>query len=97
MIAAGRLDRVTVSPLDMYVTEARKIATGAGERILIVRDAVASWSISKYVDGAARKAATLLSTPNEALPWTVVGVAGDIRARVRTWADAVALVGAVAV
>lgn len=86
-----------MSPVDMYVTEARKIATEAGERVLIVRDAVASWSISRYVDGAAKKVATLLSTPNETLPWTVVGVAGEIRARVRTWADAMALVGAVAV
>jgi hypothetical protein len=88
---------VTVNPLDMYVREARKMATGAGERVLIVRDAVAAWSISKYVDGVAKQVGTLLSTPNETLPWTVVGVAGEIRARVRTWADAVALVGAAAV
>jgi hypothetical protein len=88
---------VTVNPLDMYVREARKIATDAGQRVLIVRDAVASWSLSRYVDGVAQRAAVLLSTPNDPLPWTVVGLAGDIRARVRTWADAVALVGAAAV
>lgn len=81
----------------MYVQEARKVATDAGERILIVRTAISSWSISRYVDGVAKQAATLFSSPDEALPWTVVTLAGDIRARVRTWADAVALVGAAAV
>lgn len=86
---------MSVSPLDMYVQEARKIATGAGERVLIVREAVASWAVSRYVDGAARRAATLLCAPDDPLPWTVV-VAGEIRARVRTWADAVSLVTATA-
>ncbi len=81
-----------VNPFSMEIREARRVVSSVGEKLIVVRESIESWSVWSYVEGASQRIGELRSDPRAAAPWA--SLVRGVEQRWSSWRDACDFIGA---